>query len=86
MKPIGIFFSKSFDSLKGNWGKAAISVIIVVALMCVFALVAGLFMAIPTFLQASHIATIIFAIIASMFYILAVVPFLCCKPNNWFNF
>lgn len=74
MKPIGIFFSKSFDSLKGNWGKAAISVIIVVALMCVFALVAGLFMAIPTFLQASHIVTIIFAIIASMFYILAVVP------------
>ena len=74
MKPIGIFFSKSFDSLKGNWGMAAISVIIVVALMCVFALVAGLFMAIPTFLQASHIVTIIFAIIASMFYILAVVP------------
>lgn len=79
MKPIGLFFSKSRDSLKGNWGKAALTTLCFILVIIVICFGIFVFFGNPSLMIASGIVTgktskIIFGIISYLITFFAIYP------------
>lgn len=75
MKPISIFFSKSSNSMKGNWGIAALATLCMFVLFFVIILGIVLLFGSPKLLMASGSTfSFIWGIIASLALIFAITP------------